>query len=73
MVIPSEKRSAPQLKSDYIAPQKKEVKKIKKTYDATTLITVSVVDHYDSNKKIKGITVCYTNDGSCKTTERNGS
>ena len=70
--IPSEKRSAPQLKSDYIAPQKKEVKKIKKTYDATTLITVSVVDHYDSNKKIKGITVCYTNDGSCKTTERNG-
>lgn len=70
--IPSEKRSAPQLKSDYIAPQKKEVKKIKKTYDATTLITVSVVDHYDSSKKIKGITVCYTNDGSCKTTERNG-
>lgn len=67
-----EKRSAPQLKSDYVAPQKREVSKIK-TNDATTLISVSVVDHYDSSKKIKDIEICYENIESCKTTTKTGT
>lgn len=71
--IPSlEKRSAPQLKPDYVAPQKREVPEIK-TNDATTLISVSVVDHYDSNKKIKDIEICYENIESCKTTTKTGT
>lgn len=69
--IPSEKHSYQQIQSNDLTPERRTVNKIT-TNDTTTLITVSIIDNYDSNKKIKDIEICYTNTSSCKTTNKNG-
>lgn len=69
--IPSEKRSYQQQSNDF-TPKRRTNNEIT-TNDATTLITVSVVDHYDSNKKIKDIEICYENIESCETTTKTGT
>lgn len=65
-----EQRSAT-IDNQTITPTQGQASKIESN-DATTLITVSVIDNYNSNKKIKGIKICYTNTESCNTTNKDG-